>query len=278
MARVAQGENAVHLGWPGSDWTNRQAPASPWNEDDSAGQLCGVVDQRAASYAASRFRRGENGMTVAKKENYGLRRGPKRSTTTNIERVFQDDDGAVGTVGCTKFAADRRDEHGAHAMGSSVHGPGVAGVGDLVLTFCCPGEPRPQGSKTIMPTKSGRRVLVEASDTKLRVWRGALVVAARMAMAPGRLNLDEPVVLSAQFFIARPAGHTTAKGRLRAGKPLAKQSVPDLSKYIRALEDAMTDAGVWKDDSLVCGYRDVRKDYSKTGWQGVIARVYRWVP
>lgn len=49
----------------------------------------------------------------------------------------------------------------------------------------------------------------------------------------------------------RPDGHTKKNGELRKGKPHHKVSKPDLSKLLRAIEDSLTDAKIWADDSHV---------------------------
>ena len=37
---------------------------------------------------------------------------------------------------------------------------------------------------------------------------------------------------------------------------------PDLSKLVRATEDALTDAGVWEDDARVVGFANTRKVFA----------------
>lgn len=145
-------------------------------------------------------------------------------------------------------------------------GPGVHRDGDrdLLLAFPVFGEPRPQGSKRILPAGArtgGRPILVEHADAKLRKWRRAIGKAAKLAMIEiaSREPITEAVVLSARFYVQRPPSHLKKSGGLRKGVSVAKTSTPDLGKYIRALEDALTDAEVWKDDRLVCGYRDCWK-------------------
>ena len=84
--------------------------------------------------------------------------------------------------------------------------------------------------------------MVEANK-KLPHWRKTVKFAALEAMnnQPWE-KLDEPVKLVLTFFLPRPQS------------PKHKQypaSKPDLDKLARAVNDALTEAGVWKDDSLV---------------------------
>jgi len=56
------------------------------------------------------------------------------------------------------------------------------------------------------------------------------------------------------FFLARPKSHyRTGRNadRLRENAPRRPAKMPDLSKLVRATEDALTDAGLWRDDAQV---------------------------
>ena len=165
-------------------------------------------------------------------------------------------------------------------------GPGVHRDGDrdLLLTFPVFGTPVAQGSK-VHRVINGHVISTESADMKtkhqpahrLKNWRKTIGMAARVAMA--EMVQTEPicdaVVLSARFYVQRPHTHFKKSGGLRKGKPLAKITAPDLSKYIRALEDALTDAGVWKDDSLVCGYRDCGKFWTSEP-AGAMVAIWGW--
>lgn len=155
--------------------------------------------------------------------------------------------------------------------------------GGVLLRFAVNGAPRPQGSKRILPVGEpcpecdrSRTVLVEHADGKLRAWRKAITAAARATWG-GRPALDQPLVLGARFLFPRPSSHLKKRGGLRKGKPETKQSAPDLSKLIRAVEDALTDAEVWTDDQRVVGYSTVAKDYTQDAGQiGVEVVVSSW--
>src|SRR5690606_25696178 len=66
------------------------------------------------------------------------------------------------------------------------------------------------------------------------------------------------------FTLARPRSHYRT-GRnahlLRDSAPARPTGAPDLSKLARATEDALTEAGVWKDDAAVVEYRRLAKVY-----------------
>jgi Holliday junction resolvase RusA-like endonuclease len=118
------------------------------------------------------------------------------------------------------------------------------------LTFAVRGLPAPQGSKRHI----GRGVMVESSK-RVKPWREAVRTEASIAMTlAGLARFDGPLVLEVTFYFDRPRSHyRTGKNAhlLRDGAPAAPASVPDLSKLVRSTEDALTDAGVWVDDSRV---------------------------
>lgn len=121
------------------------------------------------------------------------------------------------------------------------------------------GQPAPQGSKRHV----GRGVMVESSKA-LKPWREAVKWAAlesvRLTMdehdvRPIRAGvLDGALAVQMVFTFTRPRGHY-GTGRnaafLRPSAPRFPQGPPDLSKLVRATEDAITDAGVWRDDARV---------------------------
>lgn len=109
----------------------------------------------------------------------------------------------------------------------------------MELRFQVFGRPAPQGSKT--PTKYGG---FRESSKYLKPWRDAVALAAKQAMNEAQVfePFSGPVSLNLTFFIERPA--KSKWGVYPAG-------TPDLSKLLRAVEDALTSAGVWADDALV---------------------------
>ena len=148
-----------------------------------------------------------------------------------------------------------------------------------ILEFTVPGVPVAQGSKRALPVKrkDGTVKLIvredEDRDERLATWRAMIALCARQAMSGTPLELDEPVELAVEFRFVRPKSHLRKDGGLRKGKPITHTSKPDLDKLLRALKDAMTSAGVWRDDSVVVRYRRVEKRY---GAPGVSVVLWRW--
>lgn len=131
------------------------------------------------------------------------------------------------------------------------------------LSFFVPGRPRPQGSKRAVMPKGGSKPIMVEQVKGLDDWRANVTISAQRALKDFE-RLDGPAVLSVEFRFLRPGTHY---GR-RKGEPYLKPTAPkyvtrtpDLSKLVRAVEDALTDAGVWTDDSRVVSFGDTSKVY-----------------
>jgi Holliday junction resolvase RusA-like endonuclease len=123
-----------------------------------------------------------------------------------------------------------------------------------VISFWVAGVPVQQGSKIPGVTKKGVPYLRESTDRKLRPWRAAVEDAASAAMV-GQPMLKGPVGLSVEFYFP-----IVASDRER----FWKHTAPDLSKLVRAVEDAITNAGVWEDDARVVEYGTINKTHHET--------------
>jgi crossover junction endodeoxyribonuclease RusA len=118
------------------------------------------------------------------------------------------------------------------------------------------GNPAPQGSKNFMgTTKMGRGILVEASSNTTP-WRADVMTAARAVLDElGRpAPMDGALVARMVFSFLRP------RSVKRAKRPYPSV-YPDLSKLLRATEDALKAAGVIRDDALLVEYTRLAKVY-----------------
>jgi Holliday junction resolvase RusA-like endonuclease len=118
------------------------------------------------------------------------------------------------------------------------------------------GLPAPQGSKRHV----GHGIMVESSK-RLKPWRDSVTAKAIDTFGVAPL-LDEPIVAEMVFTFARPRSHyrTGANSHLlRDGAPARPQGAPDVSKLVRSTEDALTGAGVWRDDARIVEYKRVAK-------------------
>lgn len=118
------------------------------------------------------------------------------------------------------------------------------------LTITVHGKPAPQGSKRHV----GRGVMVESSK-KVAPWREAVKEAALRALevrsagcceSRALHRLDGPVALELTFCFDKPA----SAPKRRTTWPI-KRSTFDIDKLQRSTFDALTDAGVFRDDSQV---------------------------
>ena len=77
---------------------------------------------------------------------------------------------------------------------------------------------------------------------------------------------DGPILVRASFAFRRPKAHARANGELRAAAPRHHTQKPDIDNLLKAVLDACTQIGLWRDDDQV-----VRADTSKH-WAGGDAR------
>ena len=119
------------------------------------------------------------------------------------------------------------------------------------------GVPAPKGS--MRHVGNGRMI---ESSRHVKPWRESIRAAALAEMGDDWTPLDGPVVVDLTFLMPRPKGHYgTGRNtqRLRPSAPTSHTTKPDLDKLIRAVLDALTSAGVWRDDSQVWGLAAVKE-------------------
>lgn len=131
------------------------------------------------------------------------------------------------------------------------------------VTIRVNGVPAPQGSKTAF-VRNGKAILVDGNTAAKREkhanWRADVRDAALDWREANNVTtlIDQPVHLKVAFDMPRP------KSRRR---DTYHATTPDLSKLVRATEDALTGI-VWRDDCLVAlltvGKRYVPADGSAT--------------
>lgn len=136
------------------------------------------------------------------------------------------------------------------------------------MQFDCevPGLPQAQGSKRVV---NGR--MIDASPA-LRPWRDSVTWGVKQAL-PQDWPLTWAYEVKLLFRFLRPKGHSKPKGGLTRSAPLHKTTRPDLDKLERAVLDACTDAGAWRDDCQVVRIIS-EKAYSTE--PGVLMRVTAW--
>lgn len=138
------------------------------------------------------------------------------------------------------------------------------------------GIPGPQGSKRHV---GGGRMI--ESSKKVKPWREAVVTEA-VDVRDGAPALTGPLAVEMVFTLTRPKSHYRT-GRnahmLRDDAPARPASKPDTSKLLRSTEDALTTAGVYRDDALIVEYLRAAKVYANEDPDaldspGAVIRIY----
>lgn len=121
-----------------------------------------------------------------------------------------------------------------------------------LITFVVMGLPAPQGSKSFLGVRGGRGILVESAAAGVKAWRARVVAAALWARQPA--PLDGPLEAQIVFTVPKPR-------RAPIGRRTYPCTRPDLSKLLRATEDALTDARLIADDARIVEFSRLAKVY-----------------
>jgi Holliday junction resolvase RusA-like endonuclease len=145
----------------------------------------------------------------------------------------------------------------------------------MIIRFDILGKPAPRGSKRAFPIrrKDGSLGVVVSDETgeRGRLWMAMVREAARGALPPNWVVHSGPVKLFVVFHRSRPKAHYTTKGAVKPSAPAHPTVKPDLTKLLRALEDALTGI-VWRDDSQII-YQAASKEYADVDTTSVFIQV-----
>lgn len=134
------------------------------------------------------------------------------------------------------------------------------------IEFFVPGIPATAGSKTGIFNKKLNRVLMVPANKRQKPWMAVVRTFAMAAMQANSIPITGPIELALTFALPRPKGHFGSGARseiVKKSAPPYPITKPDLTKLIRAVEDALT--GIcWKDDSQVV-WQQARKVYGRPG-------------
>jgi len=131
------------------------------------------------------------------------------------------------------------------------------------IQFYATGLPAPQGSKKAFYNPRIGRVQVVEDSKKTKPWRHDVMAAAFDHIGDQQWTpVDHAVRIHLEFYFPRPKAHfRTGRNQhlLRDGAPSMHTTKPDLDKLVRSTFDALTAAGVWRDDKLAADVHAVKR-------------------
>lgn len=121
----------------------------------------------------------------------------------------------------------------------------------MTLSFFVPGEPKAQPRPRAF-SRGGHTRMYDPGTAK--GWKAAVACAARDAAkrewGQGRL-MDAALRLDCWISFLRPKSHFRTNGQLKPSAPQRHTQRPDMENVLKGIADAITDAGVWRDDCLI---------------------------
>lgn len=118
------------------------------------------------------------------------------------------------------------------------------------IAFFVPGIPKGQPRPRAFARKIGGKYVARVFEAgTAEQWKSQIATAWKES---GATMMEVPacsVLLSFQF--PRPKHHSTAKGVLKPDAPVWHTAKPDVDNTIKAVLDALTQIGAWKDDAIV---------------------------
>ena len=142
---------------------------------------------------------------------------------------------------------------------------------DTTITFTAYGLPKGQPRPRAF-ARGGRSAVYDPGTAE--GWKGQIAIAAK---AWENQRHDQPFQVFLKFLMPRPKAHYTSKG-LRPTAPKWFTGKPDADNLAKAVLDALTQIGIWKDDSLVVSLL-ATKEFSETpGCEVVIVPLFATSP
>lgn len=126
-----------------------------------------------------------------------------------------------------------------------------------VLNVFVPGDPKGQPRPRAFSSHGHARVYDPGTAEG---WKGEIARAVGLVASP----YLGPCSVDLVFVFARPKHHYRKNGSVRETAPFWHASKPDIDNVVKAVLDALTQLGVWRDDSQVVTLR-VQKRFAAPG-------------
>lgn len=121
------------------------------------------------------------------------------------------------------------------------------------------GQPRPRAF-----SRGGMTRVYDPGTAE--AWKSQIAIAFKDAKPADFTPFEGPVNLNIHFFFTRPKSHFNRHG-LKPDAPRFVTKKPDADNAAKAVMDALTTLGVWRDDAQV-GILSVSKRYTDTPQAG----------
>lgn len=133
------------------------------------------------------------------------------------------------------------------------------------ISFFVSGVPKAQ--PRVKAARRGKFVHIYTPDTA-EEWKSKV---RKLSAERISTKIKTPVYVDMAFHIERPKFHFRKNGTLKSTEYWVSKK-PDVDNFAKAVMDAMTDAGVWEDDSLVV-MLSVSKRYANERQEGCLIQV-----
>lgn len=134
------------------------------------------------------------------------------------------------------------------------------------------GLAKPQGSKVpFINRNTGRAGMKEQGEVAHKSWRNDVSAAAAAVRDELGYTLDGPLALEVTFRFPMPASRTK---KARAAGMCFKETAPDTSKLVRAVEDSLEAAGLIANDARFAIIHAAKVEVAD-GWTGADITIRR---
>ena len=134
------------------------------------------------------------------------------------------------------------------------------------ISFFVRGEPKAQPRPKAFARKFGSKWSARVYDPgTAENWKSQIAMAAK-ELFPATPT-EDPICLELDFKLPRPKSHHNSKGHLKESAPVYHTNKPDADNLEKAVMDALTQLGAWRDDSQVCIKRTTKR-YVSEGFVG----------